>query len=60
MVHGENGMKRKRNMKQLIDFVMTGILLALMLLLFVIHNILNVRWYGSLFKQAAIPSGSTT
>lgn len=53
-------MKRKRNMKQLIDFVMTGILLALMLLLFVIHNILNVRWYGSLFKQAAIPSGSTT
>lgn len=60
-------MRSKRNMKLLMDLLMTAILPALMayqitgeklhewlgvsmLVLFVIHNILNVRWYGSLFK----------
>ena len=67
MIHGGNGMKVKKKIKLLTDFLLTVILLALMayqitgeklhecfgvsmLLLFVIHNILNIRWYKSLCR----------
>lgn len=58
-------MKPKMNIKMGIDFLMTMLLLCLMayqitgqelhewfgaVILFIAHNILNIRWYGNLFQ----------